>query len=122
MFSGINVASFDSQEFKEDSVRELIIAPMLAKILCGLPKSLAEQFSAALARTPFQAAAGLAIELDLTATLGDETQGQSETFIPLVIKNIHASRFNPDEVPNDPNDMPPDVFKLRDAFVIQKEK
>jgi len=32
MFSGINVASFDSQEFKEDSVRELIIAPMLAKL------------------------------------------------------------------------------------------
>lgn len=95
---------------------------MLAKILSGLPISLAEQFSAALARTPFRAAAGLVIELDLTATLGDETQGQSETFIPLVIKEIHASRFNPEKVPNDPNDIPPHVFKLRDAFVIQKEK
>ena len=92
---------------------------LLSKILSGLPELLAEQFGAALSRTPFQAAAGLVIELDLTATLGDETQGQSETFVPLVIKEIHASRFNPEEVPNDPNDIPPHVFKLRDAFIIK---
>lgn len=92
---------------------------LLPKILSGLPEALAEQFSEALSRAPFQAAAGLVIELDLTAFLGKETQGQSETFIPLMIKEVHASRFNPEEVPNDPNDIPPYVFKLRDAFVIK---
>ncbi len=92
---------------------------LLPKILSGLPESLIEPFSSALSRTPFQAAAGLVIELDLTATLGDETQGQNEMFIPLVIKEIHASRFNPEEIPNYPNDIPPHVFKLRDAFIIK---
>jgi len=95
---------------------------LLPKILSGLPKILAEQFSAALSRTPFQAAAGLVIELDLTATLGEETQGQSEKFIPFIIKDVHESRFNPAEVPNDPNDIPPYIFKLRDAFVINEGK
>jgi hypothetical protein len=32
---------------------------------------------------------------------------------------VHDSRFNPTEVPNDPNEIPPYVFKLRDAFVIK---
>lgn len=91
---------------------------MLSRIVSGLPKPLAEQFISALSRVPFQASAGLVIELDLTATLGDETQGQSETFIPLVIKEIHASRFNPAEEQEDTNKYPPGLFKLRDAFVI----
>ena len=92
---------------------------LLKSIVSGLPPPLGERFCEALSRAPFQAAAGLAIELDLSAKLGDETQGQSETFIPLIIKEILASRFSPDEVPNDPNDIPPDVFKLRDAFVVK---
>lgn len=94
---------------------------MLPKILSGLPDSLAKQFVEALSRSPFQAAAGLVIELDLTVILGDETQGKNEMFIPLIIKEIHASRFNPEEVPNDPNDIPPHVFNLRDAFTINDE-
>jgi hypothetical protein len=95
---------------------------MMPQIVSGLPEPLAEQFSSALARAPFQASAGLVIELDLTATLGDETQGQSEAFIPLVIKEIRVSRFNPAEVERDTNDYPPNLFKLRDAFVINNEE
>jgi hypothetical protein len=68
---------------------------------------------------PYQAAAGLVIELDLTAKLGELTQGQHESFIPLIIQQVHASRFNPTEVKNDPNDILPHVFKLRDAFVLK---
>jgi hypothetical protein len=93
---------------------------MLQEIVAGLPEPLAEQFCDALKRSPFMAAAGLVIELDLVACLGPETQGQSESFIPLIIEEINASRFNPDPVAGDPNDIPPHVFKLRDAFVIRK--
>ncbi len=92
---------------------------MLGSIVAGLPHPLGVSFSEALSRAPYQAAAGLVIELDLSARLGEETQGQSETFIPLIIQEILASRFNPTEVPNDPNDIPPHVFKLRDAFVVR---
>jgi hypothetical protein len=92
---------------------------MLESIVSGLPHPLGARFCEALSRAPYQAAAGLVIELDLSAKLGDEMQGQSETFIPLVIQEILASRFNPAKVPNDPNDIPPHVFKLRDAFVIK---
>lgn len=92
---------------------------MLPEIVAGLPEPLIEQFCAALNRSPFMAAAGLVIELDLVAHLGTETQGQSESFMPLIIKEINASRFNPEPVTGDPNDIPPHVFKLRDAFVIR---
>ena len=92
---------------------------MLESIVAGLPHPLGVRFSEALSRAPYQAAAGLVIELDLSARLGEETQGQSETFIPLIIQEILASRFNPTAVPNDPNDIPPHVFKLRDAFVVR---
>ncbi len=94
---------------------------MLKSIVAGLPDQLSEMFLEAMSRSPFQAAAGLVIELDLTARLGDETQGQSEKFIPLIIKEIHDSRFNPSVVPNDPNDIPPHVFQLRKAFTIIDE-
>jgi hypothetical protein len=93
---------------------------MLGAIVAGLPKPLREMFCGALGRSPFQAAAGLVIEVDLTAKLGEETQGQDERFIPLTIEKIHESRFNPTEVPGDPDDVPPHVFRLRDAFRIRK--
>jgi hypothetical protein len=92
---------------------------MLSSIVSGLPKQLADRFTDALKRTPFQAAAGLSIELDITVNLGEVTQGQSEEFVPLIIKEIHDSRFNPAEIPNDPNDIPPYIFKLRDHFVLK---
>lgn len=92
---------------------------MLPAIVSGLPQPLAEQFCDALGRSPFMASAGLVIELDLVAKLGPETQGQSESFMPLIIEEVHASRFNPEPVVGDPNDVPPHVFKLRDAFVIK---
>lgn len=92
---------------------------LLASMVEGLPAPLKNSFIEALNRTPYQAAAGLVIELDLTAKLGGLTQGQSESFVPLIIQQIHASRFNPTVVPGDPKDIPPYVFKLRDAFVLK---
>jgi len=94
---------------------------LLPLIVSGLPEPLGELFINALNRTPFQAAAGLVIELDLKVTLGEITQGQSETFVPLIINEIQASRFNPSEIDNDPNDIPSFVFKLRDNFKIKTE-
>lgn len=92
---------------------------MLEAMVTGLPSVLAERFIEALNRAPFQAAAGLVIELDITVQLGQLTQGQSESFVPLIIQQVHDSRFIPTEIPNDPKDIPPYVFKLRDAFVLK---
>lgn len=94
---------------------------MLHEITSGLPEGLVSLFIDALNRSPFQADAGLAIELDLTVVLGNVTQGQSEEFIPLIIEKVNASRFNPSEVANDLNDIPPYVFKLRDHFKIKSD-
>lgn len=94
---------------------------LLPLIVSGLPDALGNRFVDALSRTPFQASAGLVIELDLKVTLGEITQGQSEVFVPLIINEIQESRFNPSEIENDPNDIPPYVFKLRDHFKIKTE-
>lgn len=92
---------------------------LLPTIIAGLPKQLGDRFTYALMRAPFQAAAGLAIELDIRANLGQITQAQSETFVPLIIKEVYESRFTPSEIPNGQNDIPPNIFKLRDHFVIR---
>jgi Type I restriction enzyme R protein N terminus (HSDR_N) len=92
---------------------------MLPAIVSGLPDELANRFIGALNKSPFQAVAQLVIELDLTVNLGDITQVQFEKFVPLIIKEVHDSRFNPSEIPNDPNDIPSYMFKLRDHFVLE---
>lgn len=91
---------------------------MMGKVVEGLPDPLGKMFCDSLNRAPFQAAAGLVIELDITARLGAETKVKDETFIPLLIKEIHDSRFNPSFVPNDPNDIPDHIFQLRKAIKI----
>ena len=92
---------------------------ILPKIVSGLPNELANPFTDALNRSPFQAAAGLAIEIDVVVNIGDITQGQYEEFAPLIIREVLASRFNTSEVPNDPKDIPPYVFKLREHFALK---
>jgi hypothetical protein len=94
-------------------------AELLPKVVSGLPPALAKQFSEALGRAPFQAAAGLAVELDIDGVLGEVTTGQSEEFVPIVITNVIASRFNPAPIHNDPGDVPDNVFQLRKAFTIR---
>lgn len=94
---------------------------LLPEIVSGLPLELADRFSNALGNAPFQAAAGLVIELDLVARLGDVTIGQDEEFVPLVIEEIYKSRFNPEPVENDPKDIPDYVFQLRKMFKIQRD-
>ena len=91
---------------------------MLPLIVAGLPSELAAQFCNAIGRAPHMAAAGLAIEIDVTARLGDVVEVDTESFVPLIIQEVHAARFNPAEVANDPNDVPDHVFKLRKAFKI----
>lgn len=93
---------------------------MLPAIVAGLPPPLGEMFSDALKRAPFQAAAGLVIELDLAARLGEVTKGHDEEFVPLLIEEIMESRFNPEPVENDPKDVPEQVFQLRKAFTIRR--
>lgn len=96
-------------------------ATMLPAVVAGLPVPLSEMFCDALKRAPFQASAGLVIELDLAARLGEVTKVQDEEFVPLVIEEITESRFNPEPVPNDPKDIPEHVFQLRKAFVIKED-
>ncbi len=94
---------------------------MLDKVVAGLPEPLGNMFCEALNKAPFKAVAGLVIELDITATLGEETQSHDEKFIPLFINEIHESRFNPSVVPNDPNDIPDHIFQLREAFKLKSK-
>jgi hypothetical protein len=93
---------------------------LLDAILSGLPEKLKNAFSEALLRkAPFQASAGLHVEVDIKAHLGEEIQGDKETFVPLRIKEVIGSRFNIFDVPSaDKDDIPSHIFKLRDAFRI----
>lgn len=93
---------------------------LFPSILSGLPPPLQARFRDALSRAPFMAAAELAIELDIKARIGDVTQVTDESFVPLVIQDVMASRFNPTDSCEDPNEYPPGLFKLRDAFVVRK--
>lgn len=95
-------------------------ANLLPKIVAGLPPELAEMFTDALGRAPFKAAAGLVIEIDIEARLGNLTRGRDEEFVPVVIDNILASRFNPEPVADDQNDIPSHVFQLRNVFTIRR--
>ncbi len=98
-----------SYDFKPD-----LLEPMVA----GLPEELRPQFLGALARAPFQACADLVVEVDLRARLGDLIQCQHETFVPLVIQEVLASRFNPTPITKEITDIPPHVFRLRKAFQV----
>jgi len=66
--------------------------------------------------------AGLVVEVDLVVKLGRETQGTHEKFIPLIVEKVKASRFNPDPVEEDPKDVPPHIFQLRNAFKLKTGK
>ena len=96
-------------------------AELLGPILAGLPTPLATAFRSALSRAPYQAFADLVIELDLEVRLGSETRGQHESFVPLIISKVLASRFNPSPVPIEPTDRPPHMFRLRNAFEIKQK-
>jgi hypothetical protein len=92
---------------------------LLPEILAGLPAPLAEAFNDALRHAPFQAAAELAIELDIETRLGPETKGHSENFRPLIIERVIAARFNPLPLANEADDIPDQVFRLRKAYVLR---
>ncbi|MES1946805.1 hypothetical protein C84B14_05636 [Salinisphaera sp. C84B14] len=92
---------------------------MLGELTAGLPKQLKDQFENALKRAPFKAAAGLCIEVDIITRVGQPTQGVSETFVPLLIQEVREARFNPSPIPNDPGDIPNEVYQLRKAFKIR---
>jgi hypothetical protein len=91
---------------------------LLEPIISGLPTPLAKEFRQALSCAPFQASADLVIELDIKAKLGVLTKGQNESFIPLIIEEILASRFNPEPLDKEPNDIPSHIFRLRNAFKV----
>ena len=91
----------------------------LPEILAGLPRQLSDQFKEALGRSPFQAAAELAVEVDVDMRLGEEVQGESEKFVPLIIERVRASRFNHTPLVPQASDIPPHIFRLRDAYKVR---
>ena len=99
-------ASFD---FTEDKLPALV---------AGLPKELAKRFLEALSRAPFQAGADLVVEVDLRTHLGKPIKVQHETFVPLVIDEVMASRFNPYPPESGGEDIPPNIFRLSKAFKV----
>jgi Type I restriction enzyme R protein N terminus (HSDR_N) len=92
---------------------------LLPEVLAGLPIPLAEEFTNALSRAPFQAAADLAIELDAHTKLGHEIQVEFENYRPLIIESVIAARFNPQPLANEATDIPDGVFRLRRAYMIR---
>lgn len=93
---------------------------LLHGMLAGLPSELGSAFSNALTHSPFLASADLALEVDLEVQLGEEIKADKESFVPLVVNEVMASRFNMDPVPDEPTDIPPHVFRLRKAFVVER--
>jgi hypothetical protein len=92
---------------------------LLPSILSCLPSELAEAFSDALNRAPFQAAAELALELNLHTKLGSEIELESESFRPLLVEEVINSRFDPSPWVNEASDIPDHVFQLRKACVFK---
>jgi hypothetical protein len=92
---------------------------LLDQILSGLPAPLAEQFRDALSRAPFQASAENTIEVDIDTTIGVEIDNGSEKFIPLIIENVLASRFNHSPITAEATDIPDHIFRLRRAYKIR---
>lgn len=90
---------------------------LLPSMLSCLPDELAEAFSNALERAPFEADAGLLIELDLETKLGPEIQVEAEIFRPLIVQKVISSRLNLLPLANKTSDRPAHVFRLREAFV-----
>ena len=91
---------------------------MLDQMLTSLPSPLGEEFHSALTTSPFQASAGLALELDLTAKLGMETRGRDESFVPLHVQSVEGSRFDPAPMTADLGDVPDDIYNLRSRFTL----
>lgn len=91
---------------------------MLPKVLSSLPVELARQFEWALSNAPFQASAGMAIELDLRCRLGVVIEKPGESFAPLIVDEILDSRFVPDPGIPTPKDIPPHIFQLRHAYKV----
>lgn len=94
---------------------------ILHEIVSGLPKTLKGEFLDALSRSPYQASAGLHIEVDLEANLGAEQSGTLEKFIPLVVKKVMDSRFIPVVENGEPEDIPPHIYQLHKRFRTQNE-
>jgi len=94
----------------------------LPSILSSLPDPLRSGFVDALSTSPFQASADLHIEIDVVTHLGEDTQGASEKFIPLVIQQVFGSRFLPvlNPEPPEPPDFPDHVFRLKKVFKVNR--
>ncbi|MEO5913566.1 MAG: hypothetical protein ABIS50_05000 [Luteolibacter sp.] len=93
-------------------------AEMLESLLEGLPEQLRDEFSAALRKFPFQACAGLHLEVDLKTRLGDLQICEMEQFIPLIIEEVSGSRFVPIVENGEPEGIPPHVYQLHKHFKI----
>ncbi len=90
----------------------------LPKLVAGLPEKLRTQFLDALSRSPFQACADLAIEVDLDTHLGEEIEVKHETFVPLIIDQVLDARFNPFRPEPGSSDVPEHIFRLSKAFKV----
>lgn len=94
---------------------------MLESLLVGLPEQLRDEFRAALRKSPFQACAGLHLEVDLNTRLGDFQICEMEQFIPLIIEEVNGSRFVPIVENGEPEDIPPHIYQLHKRFKISAD-
>lgn len=94
---------------------------ILNEMISCLPIELQDSFISALSRNPFQACADLMIEVDVTTKLGDITEGAYEKFVPLIIHEVHGTRFDPSPDVPEPTDMPDTIYRLKNGFRLVKK-
>jgi hypothetical protein len=97
-----------SLDFPEDA-----LAPMLS---C-LAKPLLDGVLLALTRSPFLVVLDQMVEVDLLVTLGPLTKGEHDSFVPLEVVAVRATRFDRDDKPPD-EEVPHYVHSLRRAYEI----
>lgn len=102
--SGPHLASFDfAPEFLEP-------------ILTCLAWPLARQLRSALSRAPYHAQADLMLEIHWATRLGTLTTSAADAFVPFIVTEVLASRFNREPLEDEPNDIPEEEFRLRREF------
>lgn len=91
---------------------------LLEPILTCLASPLAEQIRGALSHAPYRAQVDMMLEVDWKTRLGLLTKGRDDSFVPFVVTEVLAARFNRTALEKEPDDIPDGEFRLRRAFEL----
>jgi hypothetical protein len=94
-------------------------AQFFPRLLAGLPPSLATAFTNAVNQPPFIACGDLMIVADIHTVIGKEVFKRSGAgFVPLIIKDVKAARYDPSPRTDLQGKIPPGIYRLSTAAAI----